>query len=196
MQLLKFTYNPLWPGSNQPTGDRYSSFRDSFFFLSFARIAYSNGRACFFFFFFLLAASCNFRRETHNASSFTRIILPCWFNICMHMYGVRVSIFGGSFIFQGSDFIDASGNARTFVIGSGWKTEVYIRWRKKREKLRHSRPLLFLVVLVVVLQMRFYKKKKKKKFIKKTGLIITYIEYHWIRQNGFFFNDEITLRVK
>ena len=39
-------------------------------------------------------------------------------------------------------------------------------------------------------------KKKKKKFIKKTGLIITYIEYHGIRQNGFFFNDEITLRVK
>lgn len=163
MQLLKFTYNPLWPGSNQPTGDRYSSFRDSFFFLSFARIAYSNGRACFFFFsFFLLAASCNFRRETHNASSFTRIILPCWFNICMHMYGVRVSIFGGSFIFQGSDFIDASGNARTFVIG--WKTEMCIRWQEKRETFQTA---LISRSCCCCFADEILQKKKKKEFIKK-----------------------------
>lgn len=173
MQLVKFTYKPLWPGSTcRPTnGDRYSSFRDFFFFFfSFSLDAYSNGRA-----FFLTRASCNFRRETHtrrplHALSFSLV------NVCKCMR--RASRFNfqwdASFIScQGSDFIDVNGNARTFVIGSLKNRGMYDS--KKREKLHHSRSLLFPVA--VVLRMRFCKKKKKEKFIKNRFLVITF-EYH------------------
>lgn len=73
---------------------------------------------------------------------------------------------------QGSDFIDVNGNARTFVIGSLKNRGMYDS--KKREKLHHSRSLLFPVA--VVLRMRFCKKKKEK-FIKNRFLVITF-EYH------------------
>lgn len=141
-----------------------------FFFFFFTRCVFKWTR------FFLARASCNFRRETHtrrplHALSFSLV------NVCICMR--RASRFNfqwdASFIScQGSDFIDVNGNARTFVIGSLKNRGMYDS--KKREKLHHSRSLLFPVA--VVLRMRFCKKKKKKeKFIKNRFLVITF-EYH------------------